>query len=305
VIQLTVGQLNTIRVESTQSSPTTLTTHIETPVFIVRPDLTFVTSVAPYGDYTNSVSAFDGTIDYAGASGFTHAGINGLAGISIALDSGSDLTLFTGIAGNPGTISLPVIATGSYQITGPQGFGGSVLVNYQASALVNVCYHFTPNLPSVTSYCPGDGSGTACPCGNNSATGAGQGCLSSLGQGAVLSSSGVPSVSNDTLTLTCSGLPNGTAALLYQGTATSGGANGTVFGDGLRCVGGTIVRLRSQSATGGSASWPTTGQTSLSQAGSVPANSQRDYQVWYRNSASFCTPSTFNLSQGLNVVWQL
>jgi len=26
--------------------------------------------------------------------------------------------------------------------------------------------------------------------------------------------------------------------------------------------------------------------------------------VWYRNAAAFCTNSTFNLTNGLNVVWQ-
>ena len=28
------------------------------------------------------------------------------------------------------------------------------------------------------------------------------------------------------------------------------------------------------------------------------------YQVWYRNAASFCTPSTFNLTNGVLVTWQ-
>jgi len=29
----------------------------------------------------------------------------------------------------------------------------------------------------------------------------------------------------------------------------------------------------------------------------------RTYQVSYRNSASFCTPATFNISNGMIVVW--
>jgi hypothetical protein len=29
------------------------------------------------------------------------------------------------------------------------------------------------------------------------------------------------------------------------------------------------------------------------------------YQVWYRNAASFCTPSTFNLSNGIEIAWDL
>jgi hypothetical protein len=308
VIQLTVSQLNTIQVESALTVPADVTTHIETPVLVLLPDLTFVTSVAPFGEYTDSLSAFDGTVDYAGTSGFTHAGINGVAGISVQLVNAGALAMFTGTAGNPGTISLPVIATGNHSFTVVSvavGFGANVVVSYQASALVNVCYNFTPNTPSVSSYCSGDGvaGATPCPCGNNSATGAGQGCLNSTGIGAILSANGVPSVANDTLTLTCNGLPMGTSALLYQGTGMGGGAGGMVFGDGLRCVGGTVVRLGSQAATGSSATWPMAGQGPLSQAGSVPANSQRDYQVWYRNAIPFCTPATFNLSQALNVSW--
>jgi hypothetical protein len=38
-------------------------------------------------------------------------------------------------------------------------------------------------------------------------------------------------------------------------------------------------------------------------AGMVPANATRFYQVWYRNAVSFCTSSTFNLSQGVSMMW--
>jgi hypothetical protein len=37
--------------------------------------------------------------------------------------------------------------------------------------------------------------------------------------------------------------------------------------------------------------------------GAVPAGATRHYQVWYRNSAAFCGPSTFNLSNGLSISW--
>jgi len=33
------------------------------------------------------------------------------------------------------------------------------------------------------------------------------------------------------------------------------------------------------------------------------AGAIRVYQAWYRNAASFCTVSTFNLTNGLEVVW--
>jgi hypothetical protein len=37
--------------------------------------------------------------------------------------------------------------------------------------------------------------------------------------------------------------------------------------------------------------------------GAVSAGTVRDYQVWDRNSALFCTPSTFNLTNGSGVTW--
>jgi hypothetical protein len=29
----------------------------------------------------------------------------------------------------------------------------------------------------------------------------------------------------------------------------------------------------------------------------------RNYQAWYRNAAVFCSPSTFNLTNGYQVTW--
>ena len=38
-------------------------------------------------------------------------------------------------------------------------------------------------------------------------------------------------------------------------------------------------------------------------AGNVAAPGLRTYQVWYRNAAAFCTPSTFNLTNGWETTW--
>jgi hypothetical protein len=51
--------------------------------------------------------------------------------------------------------------------------------------------------------------------------------------------------------------------------------------------------------------YPGVGDLSLSAAGGVAAGDVRVYQVWYRNAdPSFCTVSTFNLSNGVAVTWQ-
>src|SRR5690606_27479256 len=95
-------------------------------------------------------------------------------------------------------------------------------------------YRTTPAFQSA--FCFGDGSGTACPCGNSGA--AGRGCANSVdASGARLAASGAASLTNDTLVLSGSGMPN-SSALYFQGTTQISAP----FGDGLRCAGGTVVR---------------------------------------------------------------
>jgi hypothetical protein len=155
-------------------------------------------------------------------------------------------------------------------------------------------------MPSVT-YCHGDGSGTACPCGNSGTPG--RGCANSIdANGAQLASSGNASIGYDTLALQGSGMPD-SFALYFQGSAAVSGGAGAVFGDGLRCVQTSTVRLKTAMNGGGASMYPQPGETPVSVRGMVTAPGTRYYQVWYRNAASFCTTSTFNLSNGLHVEW--
>jgi Tol biopolymer transport system component len=150
------------------------------------------------------------------------------------------------------------------------------------------------------SVCLGDGSGSACPCSNESAVGARSGCRHSLGDAGHLFAHGTASVSSDTLSLDGSSMPD-SSALYFQGTISLG--LGTSFGDGLRCAGGTIARLGTKTNTGGASRYPGAGDTSVSVRGACTAGASRVYQVWYRNAAPFCTPATFNLTNGLRLSW--
>jgi hypothetical protein len=161
--------------------------------------------------------------------------------------------------------------------------------------------HFGPLAPGTT-FCSGDGTGTACPCGNSSALGAGLGCASSLGFGARLRSSGTASLANDTITLVGTQMPDA-PCLYFQGTAQTSGGAGAAFGDGLRCAGGSIVRLATVMNSGGASQYPSGAQTSVSVRGQVTTPGVREYQIWYRNAAAFCTPSTFNLTNGQEITW--
>jgi hypothetical protein len=151
-------------------------------------------------------------------------------------------------------------------------------------------------------FCAGDGSATACPCGNSSPTGAGEGCASSLGFGARLRANGSASLAADTLQLVGDQMPNA-PCLYFQGTQQIAAGAGLVFGDGLRCAGGSIVRLGTKTNAGGTSTYPSGSDPSVSVRGQVTTPGVRDYQTWYRNAAAFCTPSTFNLTNGLQITW--
>jgi hypothetical protein len=161
------------------------------------------------------------------------------------------------------------------------------------AALLDVRHACAPGV----AYCFGDGTGTACPCANTGAPG--NGCANSLNPaGANLAASGGASVANDTLVLQGSGMPNA-SCLYYQGNASLS----AVFGDGLRCAGTGVIRLGTAINVGGASQYPSTGQVSISVRGNVSPADVRYYQAWYRNAASFCTSSAFNLSNGYQITW--
>ncbi len=150
-------------------------------------------------------------------------------------------------------------------------------------------------------FCFGDGTGAACPCANNGASG--NGCANSLNaNGANLSASGVPSLGNDSVVLHGSGMAN-SSVLYFQGLSQQAGGAGVAFGDGKRCAGGTVIRLGTKTNVGGASAYPGMGDQSVSVRGLVTTPGTRTYQAWYRNAANFCTASTFNLSNGLEVIW--
>ncbi len=158
--------------------------------------------------------------------------------------------------------------------------------------------YYEPDL--ATLYCIGDGSYGNCPCANFGTHPGG--CANSVTNGAVLMPTGSPFTTADSFTLTATDMPSTVPCLFFQGTAAS--APGTAFGDGLRCAGGTILRIGSKTASAGVATYPEAGDLAISVRGLVPAGgAQRYYQVWYRNAAAFCTASTFNTTNGVSVRW--
>lgn len=151
--------------------------------------------------------------------------------------------------------------------------------------------------------CAGDSSGTPCPC-NNASSGP-VGCLNSTGDGARLRAIGAANVAADTLALRVSGASEGASVLFFQGTSAINGGAGAVFEDGLRCAGGSIVRLGQTSISFGWAQYPMPGNLPISVRGLVPAGTTRYYQAWHRDAPSVCTGGvSANLSNAYAITWQ-
>jgi hypothetical protein len=97
-------------------------------------------------------------------------------------------------------------------------------------------------------------------------------------------------------------MPNA-PVLYFQGTSLTGAGAGTTFGDGLRCAGGSVIRLGTKTNSAGASQYPAAGDPSVSNRGLVTLPGVRFYQAWYRNVATFCTPSGFNLTNGWRIDW--
>jgi hypothetical protein len=163
--------------------------------------------------------------------------------------------------------------------------------------------------PDFRSICLGDGLDVACPCGNESTPGDREGCANSSGRGARLSGSGSPSLSSDTLLLALEGSTPTSAGVYVQGSVAIAPV---AFGDGLRCVGGALLRLYVRTAQAGTSSAPSPGDPSVSAQSAakgdvIPAGSSRVYQVIYRDvSPTFCPSpqgSLQNSSSAVVVSW--
>ncbi len=229
----------------------------------------------------------------------------GVSGPAVALLDAFGTTIFLHGQNSNGTLTLQssgVLAPGRYTFTAhAASVASSVMVGFWGY-VSSFDFEFVVE-PLFTNYCFGDGTGTACPCGNSSPAGAEAGCANSLGQGGALRATGMPSIANDTLVLQGTQMTNG-SALYFQGTQQVNGGNGAVFGDGKRCASGAIARLGTKTNAAGASQYPDGADQSVSLRGAVGAPGTRTYQVWYRNVASFCTADGFNLTNGLAVEWQ-
>ena len=175
-----IGQLESIAVttsaeirgglgaENITSNPVTTTATFAALVTLTMPDQSVIDAPTPSRTFVDSLAAFDGTVDFSGTSGVTHAGIVATDTRTMTMPPpASALAQFTGV----GPIRLPVAA---FDLSTWNGQAPARIAQ-TASATITITYTFTP-WPS-TAFCFGDGSGAPCPCGNLGTSG--NGCASS------------------------------------------------------------------------------------------------------------------------------
>jgi plastocyanin len=159
-----------------------------------------------------------------------------------------------------------------------------------------------------TTFCFGDGTqAVACPCGNTGMSGHGCDNSASTGGGALA----VAGESNpDTVILLSSGeLPNALSIFL-QGSAVL--AAPAVFGDGLRCAGGSLKRLAAHNASSGAVQYPQGADPSITVRSAalgdpIAPGSIRYYQTYYRDpNLNFCPNppgNSWNVTNGIQILW--
>jgi hypothetical protein len=158
---------------------------------------------------------------------------------------------------------------------------------------------------------PGVSGVMSCPC-SNPPSGSGRGCdNSSATGGASLSISGGEYLSSDSLVFRSSGERPTPLSLVLQGTTSI--PAGVTYGQGVRCIGGSLKRLYAKTASGGSitapdfsAGDPTVHARSAAMGDVILAGSTRWYMVFYRDPIVLggCpATSSFNSTPTRAVSW--
>ncbi len=143
-----------------------------------------------------------------------------------------------------------------------------------------------------------DGNGVADACetiGVNYCTGA----PSSAGVGARILALGSEVVADNDLTLVATDLPNSVFGLFFFGSTRIQ----VPFGDGFRCVGGSVWRLQPPVNSGGNGTALRNVDLSANPAaGRIIPGATTTFQFWFRDTQG--GPAGFNLTDATEVIWQ-
>ncbi|MFN0244339.1 MAG: hypothetical protein ACKVWV_15735 [Planctomycetota bacterium] len=196
---------------------------------------------------------------------------------------------------------------------------GSVVIGAPAANATDGAFYLAHPTP-YTAFCFGDGTmPVPCPCAPPDAVPSPSGallagCAASFNPGgARLTACGSLSPSDGLQLIAELRADYTNYAFAIRGDVRA--VNGIAAGDGLRCVGGSLVRFGGHAGQFGPVGPPTFGNgfwtypywnnaQSISSATSQVAGQTAYYQVVYRDSGiGHCNPSAYNLTNGVAVTW--
>jgi plastocyanin len=159
-----------------------------------------------------------------------------------------------------------------------------------------------------TTLCFGDGTqAVACPCANNGAMG--HGCENSGSTGGAALAVAGESNPDSVVLLSTGELPNALSIFLQGSTLL---ATPAVFGDGVRCIGGTLKRLAAHNASSGAVHYPQGSDPSITARSAalgdpIPSGGIRYYQTYYRDpNLTFCPNppgNSWNVTNAIQIQW--
>ena len=289
-------------------------THSVPTKILAHDDGFYVVNLTGFPFNGGAASVFN--VDYSGNVTEIATGLSRATDVALDPRDGSlyvtQFTEFDLSAGPPwvfgtGTVAR-VTGTGAEvvaNVTTPTGLAiaddGTMYVSSLITGLVH--RYESTSLPGVV-YCTPDAA--ACPCANGGD--GGSGCANSTGAGATLSASGSPSLMNDTLVLTATGLVPSKPCLFYSGNNRVNGGAGVPFGDGLRCAGFEAVRIEVTAADGAGVASTSVEVSTNGQAfgHTLEVGESVNYQCWYRDDA-MASPcgNSFNTTNGYGLRWNL
>lgn len=231
-----------------------------------------------YQDLAVALQPYDGTTDYAGASG---------AMLPFASNDTWTTTYATSWFTLP-TYLVPVVTLSVQTWATFFPAWPSSAPDVWSNVTLTVTYNYA-DYPEL--FCAQESN--RCPCGSALGYPIPTGCPSSTStHGASLwTPDAAPFTLGSPLGLQVDDMPPNAFALAFEGSGAS--YSGFTFGDGLRCATGAMRRLSVQQASAGHAYFPVHG-------GGL---GYRTYQVWYRDPGVYCTPALYNLTNALGVVW--
>jgi collagen type I/II/III/V/XI/XXIV/XXVII alpha len=139
-VELTADVTGSVAIESMEAAPSTVTVSLPSTVSVNSPTNVLLASVALDPSASAALGAYDGSTDYAGASGTTLAGLLNTGTAETSWQAGTtDLGAFIGT----GSVPLSVDASTQLHVDGPANL--QLASQASAGASVSLQYDYTPS----------------------------------------------------------------------------------------------------------------------------------------------------------------